>query len=112
MSLYYSMHVKITHAAPERIEALKEAAQAEWGFDDWSEFKGVLTASGEDRLCGGETDEEFARRLAKAIWTANDGFCQVELAATYLEKLPYEEYSFDEQDYHRLVTSPENGSST
>ena len=112
MSRYYSMHVTITGAAPERIEAVKEAAKAEWEFDDWHESDGVLTACREDRLCGGETEEQFARRLAKAIWAANAGSCQVELAATYLEELPYEEYSFDEEDYHRLVTSPENSSST
>ena len=111
MSRYYSMHVTITGAAPERIEVVKEAARTEWEFDDWHECGGVLTTCREDRLCGGETEEEFARRLAKAIWAANAGFCQVEVAATYLEDLPYEEYNFDEDDYRQLLASPEVPSS-
>jgi hypothetical protein len=106
MSRHYSMAVTITGAAAEHVEAVKQAAEAEWPFDDW--FLGddaVLTASAEDWLCGGETEEEFAERLAKAIWAANAAPCQVDIDATYLEELPYESYSLDDHDYDRLMSS-------
>ena len=94
----------ITGANPDRFDAVKAAASAEWGFEDWDEFKGTLTASADDTLGGGESEEEFAARLAKAVWTANGGPCEVEVRATYLEDLPYEAYVFDASDYERIVT--------
>ena len=104
MSRYYNMAVTITCAARERIDAVKQAAEAEWAFDDWFlDDDGVLTASADGSLCGGETEEEFAARLAKAIWTANGAYCGVEVHATYLDQMPYETHCFDEDDYRRLV---------
>ncbi len=65
MSRYYNMAVTITAAARERVDAVKQAAEAEWAFGDWFlNDDGVLTASADDRLCGGETEEEFVERLA------------------------------------------------
>jgi len=101
MSRFYNMTVKITGAASQRIDAVKQAAEAKWAFDGWSFSAAIaqLTASADDRLCGGETDDEFAERLAKAIWTANGNYCPVTVHATYLEDLPHETYSFDEDQY-------------
>ena len=106
MSRYYHMFVKVVGVNPDRFAAVKDAASAEWSFEDWDEHNGTLTASADDKLCGGESEEEFAERLAKAIWTANGGPCEVEVSATYLEELPHEEYSFDASDYERIITHP------
>jgi len=103
MSRYYNMFGMIIGADPDRFGEIKAAASAEWGFEDWDEHNGTLTASADDKLCGGESEEEFAERLAKAIWTANGGPCEVEVSATYLEELPHEEYSFDESDYEEFI---------
>ena len=109
MSRYYGMSVRITGADPGRVDAVKQAAEAQWPFEDWLlDREGVLTASAEDRLCGGETDEEFAQRLTQAIWAANGGFCHVEVNATYLEDLPCETYCFGQDDYRRLTARPAN----
>jgi hypothetical protein len=107
MSRYYSMSVAITDARPDRFDEIRAAASAEWAFDDWQEFDGVLTASADDRLCSGETEPEFAERLARAVWAANGGACGVDVTATYLEELPSESYSLDESDYDRLITANE-----
>ena len=106
MSRYYTMTVTITGAACDRVDAVKRAAEAEWPFDDWLLNDGVLTSPADDNLCGGETEEEFADRLAKAIWTANDGYCRVEVRATYLDRIPFETHCLDEDDYRGLVVSP------
>ncbi len=88
-------------------DAVKQAAETEGTFDDWFlDDDSVLTASADDRLCGGETEEEFAQRLAKAIWAANGDYCRVEVNATYLDQLPYETHCLDEDDYRRLVAPP------
>ncbi len=111
MSRYYTMAVTITGAARDRVDAVKQAAEAEWTFGEWFLDGGVLTASADDRLCGGETEEQFAERLAKEIWTANGDYCRVEVHATYLEDLPCETHCPDEDDYRRLMASPEGRSS-
>ena len=106
MSRYYNMFVRVVGANPDRFDAIKDAASAEWEFENWDQFRGELTASADDRLCGGETEQQFAERLAKAVWTASGGPCEVEVKATYLEDTPYEEYSFDEFDYERIMGAP------
>ena len=57
-------------------------------------------------LCGGETDQQFAERLTRAIWIANGGSCEIEVNATYLEDLPHEDFSFDESDYEQIMGQP------
>ncbi len=103
MSRSYNMAVTITGAARERVGAVKEAANAEWSFDDWFLDDGVLTASADDRLGGGETEDEFVARLAVAIWTANGSFCKVEVNATYLEDLPCETHCLDKDQYDQFL---------
>ncbi|NQT37233.1 MAG: hypothetical protein HQ581_07075 [Planctomycetes bacterium] len=107
MSRFYNMTVKITGAASDRIDAVKQAAEAEWPFDGWSFNAAIaqLTASADDRLCGGETEDEFAQRLAKAIWTANGDYCQVDVHATYLEDLPCDTHSFDQDQYDAFLSA-------
>ena len=105
MSRCYNMAVTITGAVRDRIDTIKQAAEDEWAFDAWFlDDDGVLTASADERLCGGETEEEFAQRLAKAIWEANGDYCRVGVDATCLEDLPYETYCLEEDDYQRLVS--------
>ena len=103
MSRYFSMFVRISGADSDRTEAVQQAAEGEWSFDTWHESDGVLTSGGDGQLGGGESDDEFAQRLAKAVWAANGGFCEVEVHSTYLDDLPYESFCFDESDYDRLA---------
>ena len=104
MSRAYSMFVKINDVAADRIEAVKEAAENVWPFCGWQLYDGVLTASADGNLCGGETEGEFTHRLGQEIWAANEGFCPVEVAAVCLEYLPFDTYSLDENDYQQLAT--------
>ena len=107
MSRYYNMYASVSRANPDRFDTIKAAASEEWDFEDWNEFEGTLTASADGKLCAGETDQEFAERLARAVWKANGGPCEVEVQATYLEDLPHEDYVLDEADYERIMAAPE-----
>ncbi len=107
MSRYYLMSVAISEYDPAKAKDIQAATEAEWSFDDWgpgADAPGeTLYASAESYLTGGETEEEFTERLSLAVWRANGGYCKVSVDATYLENLPYETHSLDEEDYARLV---------
>jgi hypothetical protein len=62
-----------------------------------------LSATSQGQLGGGETEEEFADRFAKAVMKANGAPCEVDVCATYMEELPHERFCFDKEDYKRLV---------
>ena len=104
MSRAYDMYVQVTGFQPERLDALKAAATDIWNFEWFTDSPTLLDGFGESQLCGGETEDQFAERLAKAIWSANGAFCPVQVTATYMENLPHEDYEFDEEDFQRLQT--------
>ena len=103
MSRMYNMFVRIKGINPDKREQVEEAAEQEWHAfgDDWWFDKDtkMLTSGGDSTLCGGEEESEFTQRLAHAIWKANEGFCEIEVNATYLEDLPFETHNADEDDY-------------
>lgn len=115
MSRFYDMTVTVSGVGPERLEAVKEAAQSCWDFDDWEPLPTELeqpgesswVSSGNGSLCGGETDDEFATRLATEIWTANGSFCHVDVTATYIEELPRTRYCFNEDDFAQVTAQPQ-----
>ena len=105
MSRCYGMSIKITGHDKNKACAIFDAIKKEWEFQD-EFFQDVpadnnepnfLSAYGESFLCGGE--EEFTDRVALAVWKANNGYCRVEVTATYLEDLPYETHIRDEDDF-------------
>ena len=108
MSRSYAMSVEITGVEVARREQVVAACCEEWSFspevfdnDPPSEGDGPsFVLFGEGALCGGEMEEEFADRLAGAVWKANAGHCQVIVRATCMEALPYETYiRHDEADF-------------
>jgi hypothetical protein len=101
MSRYYGMQITIEGYVTTRREEIINAASAEWSFGDWNVENEALGAYGQDNLCGGETEEEFTDRIAAAVWKANEGYCRVEVRATYLEDLPHDNHERGEDDYAR-----------
>ena len=103
MSRHYDMTVSILGYDKKQKYEIQIAAETEWDFCDWHGMDGELISSGEGNLGGGESEDEFSRRLAMAIWEANGKFCQVDVCATCLEDLPYETYGFNKDDYKRIM---------
>ena len=114
MSRFYEMSVEVSGHDRAKVAEIQAAGEQEWPFDDWwfagENDAGTLHASGQDNLCGGESEEEFTERLSLAIWRANGGYCRVSVDATYLENLPYETHELDEADYARLIQDDRNSS--
>lgn len=108
MSRFYNMNVEISGHDADKTAAIKDAATREWEFNDWDVYDGKLTANADGSLCGGETEKQFAERLSVAVWAANGKFCNVSIDATYLENLPCETYSLDEDDFERLKAESGN----
>jgi hypothetical protein len=106
------MNIIIGKFDPSKEDLIKEASHREWnvGNNDWYSTcltdgeEGVECCS-EGVLCGGETEEEFAERLSKAVWRANGGYCVVNVVAVCLEYLPGEEYQLDEDEYNTFAKS-------
>ena len=109
MSRSYEMDVEISGYDPAKVSQIQAAAENEWPFSDWwcsdeeDPDAAELQSSAQDRLGGGESEEQFTERLSVAIWRANGGYCEVTVRATFLEELPYEVHMLDEEDYERLM---------
>jgi hypothetical protein len=112
MSRVYEMTVKISEYNSKKQKKIVAACMSEWPFrrgDFFEEAASVsaaglmLTATAEGNLGCGDTEGEFAGKLAKKIWKANGSFCAVNIRATYLEELPCEEYEFLEYDYEAMT---------
>ena len=107
------MCVEITGVGPGRRHLAIAACCKEWGFvagdfdDAFPSDRDArkLTACAEGALCGGETEEGFADRIAQAVWEANGGYCQVTVRATYLEPPPCEEHVRDERHFEAWENS-------
>jgi hypothetical protein len=104
MSRAYRMNITVNDARLDRHQSIREMIQTEWKLDDWSVTNGEIYAEGESCLVGGETEEEFADRVTKAIWRANAAYCPVMVMAICLEELPHETHVRDQEDFERLVT--------
>ncbi len=103
MSRYYEMTVTIRGNDPAKTEAIYDAATEEWEFCDCRDDGAELCLRGGDYLYGGEGTEQFAERLATAVWKANRGYCVVEVKATWMDDLPCDFYCLDEDDYQQLT---------
>ena len=111
MSRSYDMTVRVRGMKQDRIKDVQAAAASMWPFDEWypldySDIPTNQASDGQGSLCGGETEEAFTERLAKAVWKANGDYCEVEVQALYLDELPYETYICDEDRYEELTEEP------
>ena len=104
MSRSYAMHIEITGSDPAKQSQIEEVLREHWSIDYFAADNAspLLVAEGESSLCGGESEEEFADRIAGAVWKVNGSYCEVMVTATYLDELPYEVHTRDESDYTRL----------
>ena len=98
MSRMYRANVSIAKPKPGRETAIAEALMDFWGFEDVVATPDGLVSDADGNLTGGTTEDEFAGELARCVWAANQGFCNVVVNMTYLEELPSEEYEFSSQD--------------
>lgn len=116
MSRYYEMSIEVKGYDDTKEIDIREAVDQEWGVDDswcgehdtvYNErgelVSGVrsVTYNGRNNLTGGEGEDEFARRVSRAIWRANGTFCAIEVRCVYLDDPPCELYTFDEEDYEK-----------
>ena len=94
MSDSYEMTIYVRLEPSDNAKAVVHAIKHEWNVDeewvDRDRHENTITVGcmGEDRLFGTESEEEFAERVAKAIWRAVGGFRTVEVDAVFLDEPP------------------------
>lgn len=101
MGRLYEMAIHISGFRKERIKNIQTQIQKEWNVKELQSGKSTVSFFGEINLSGGESEDEFARKVATLIWNINGAYCKVEVNATYLENLPSETYSFTTKDYRQ-----------
>jgi hypothetical protein len=103
MSRSYEASITISNYNVSNEFWIKDVCFDNWNWDELKQTSNnnEIYGFGKSSLCGGEHEEEFARRLTRAIWKANNGFCKVEIVMTCLENLPFEVYQLDENEYHK-----------
>ncbi len=110
MSRYYLMSVEVRKPNPARLRDIEIAAKQEWPFEEWtwSENQKLMNSYAESSLSGGESEDEFADRLTKAIWKANGRYCPVLVYATCLDDLPINHYELKKDDFAKWVKAEGN----
>ena len=90
------MSVEIGRYNQQNGDAIQRAVMGEWSFDDFYSMKhNTLWSTGEDNITGGESEYDFAKRIAEAVWKANGDTCPVSLEATRIDDAPTNIYVFD-----------------
>ena len=104
MSRQYGMSIEVHKITAEEFESVKAVIESEWDEGDpfYNKTTNTLSTYAEGSLAGGETEKEFVTRLSRAIWTELKRFVEVTVGATYLEDLPFESYTADEDDYEQF----------
>jgi hypothetical protein len=111
MSRLYRISIIVTEYDENQVEAIFDAITQEWDIDHHychpastaEAGPRFLCASGDSYLCGGESEEDFADRVALGVWQAIGGYCHIKVDATYLDDLPCETHIRDDDDYYHLV---------
>ena len=108
MSRRYRMDVEVMKYDTEKVDAVVDALNGEWEFnvEGPTDLIGdeALGGTGESCLCGGESEEEFAQRVSKAVWAANGGFCEVYIRCYDLENIPCQTYEYDEETFKEMTS--------
>jgi len=101
MSRLYEMSVSISNYNEKKSEAIEEAINGQWEFDDFLKREhqevNYLDASGQGYLSGGDSEEDFVEQISKAIWEANGKVCNITVNCTYLENIPFESYDMTDK---------------
>lgn len=110
MSRKYEMHILAETSLEDqkagkgvKVDDILDVIRDLWCVDTNNSDGLSVEIWGQSSLTAGETEEEFADRIAKAIWEANGEYCDVTVHATYLESLPLNTYFRSEDDYERIM---------
>ena len=113
MSQYYQMDLTVRGLKNKtEVTAVAKAIDDLWNWEedgmsspDPSKDDGTLEffITGRGNIYGGQEPEELHETIAAAVWEAIKHFAEVNLRATYLEQIPYDEYDTDEDVYYRWL---------
>lgn len=110
MSRLYEIQVNVTGYRRSKAKAIRGIFSTESVFDDGAvdEFRiqgqaNEMLAIFQTQLAISQSEEGYARDLARSVYVANGKACDLRITLTYLEDLPYEVFEFGQGDFDDLV---------
>ena len=110
MSRSYRESVDVSNYEHKNREDIIDAIEAIFEVEDIYGREGPpgtsITFSMEESLSGGESEDEWAAKAARAVIKANDNKpCTIQVQMTYMEELPTETYNFyqDEEKVAEII---------
>ena len=104
MSSMFRFSINVEKLKKEEIKKVKTYLETMWGWADLSDYldernkRYTLYGCGEGSLSC-YTDDEFSREIAQGLWEKIKRFVPINITTTCLENLPYEEYTYDKDEY-------------
>ena len=107
MSRSYDMQIVVKRFNMQLVNKIIEACNGQWPFKNIGIYQAdedsALIGDAEGNLHYGETEEDFADRIARTVWKANNEYCPVTVRAVYLDELPYEIHERVHKHYQRWL---------
>jgi len=110
MSTLYEVGVTIRGYAKDREDEIHDALMKEgldtenaWSMEDPKEGPTEYGLSSEVTMGGLYAPSDCAKDIAKAVVEANGAPCEVEVTVTCLENLPYDTFTFGEEETRALL---------
>jgi hypothetical protein len=91
---YYNMSMQVEQVLPEQMDILRRIFEEQWAEDEgfFCKDEQIALFSAHEYLYGGEGEEQAHKRVVAAV-KAEIPDCSVTTRWTYLDDLPYEEYT-------------------
>ena len=106
MSRLYAMKIYVEEFDQDKRDSIQDAViDLSIHCDCDGSCCDYIECDGQFELYPGVYEERFVDRLSMTIWTANGGYCHVQVKATDLDDLPYENHFRNQTDFARLVKS-------
>lgn len=117
MSAWFKIQLTIDCKKEKEVAVLK-AAKEHWDFTDVTTGEVPdqddyvrIYASGEGQSSYGGFDAVLTD-IVHAIWRANGEYCDVGVQSLYLEELPWEDHTYNEEDHTEFMEREEAAEAT
>jgi hypothetical protein len=105
MSRPYKMMLSVSSVMDHELPGLLDELQKEFTWEDYdvSPEAGVFVISGEGALAGGESEEEFNRRIVRAVLRTLKRQVHTRVSCLYLGDQPWDEHYVTPEEMDKML---------